>query len=104
MDVNKKQHFYLFVDLHITDQLPPIKILPGQYYQLSCGIEEREDLQYYWLKNAQEIPGENHSVLLFNSFQSENEGYYSCRVVGADVNFLTKVVELRVGTFLLYLI
>eukprot|EP00794_Sanderia_malayensis_P009826 gene9825-10834_t len=85
-------------DIHVTDQLPAIKILPGQYYQLSCGIEERPDLQFYWLKNAQEMPGENRNILVFNSFQVENEGYYSCRVVGADMRFLTKVVELKLDS------
>ncbi len=64
---------------------------------LSCGIDDREDLEYYWLKNGNEMPGENRSKLIFNSFEAKDEGYYSCRVIGAEGELLTKVAEIRLG-------
>lgn len=80
-----------------NDQLRPIDVYPGQHFVLSCGIEDRPDLKYYWMKNGHEMPGENNSKLIFDPFQEKDVGYYSCRIIGTEGEMLTKLMQLKVG-------
>ena len=66
---------------------------------LSCGMDDLPNVNYYWLKNGREIPGENRPKLIFNPFCPEDEGYYSCRVVGQDGDMLTKLMHLKSGKY-----
>ena len=85
-----------------NDALEPMNIYPGQYFKLSCGVEDLPNLNFYWLKNGREIPGENRPHLIFNPFRPEDEGYYSCRVVGQEGDMLTKLMHLKVGKLALF--
>jgi len=80
-----------------NDALEPMNIYPGQYFVLSCGMDDLPNVNYYWLKNGKEIPGENRPKLIFDPFCPEDEGHYSCRVVGQDGDMLTKLMHLKSG-------
>ena len=77
--------------------MEPREVYPGQYFVLSCGVDDLPNVSYHWLKDGSEIPGENSPKLVFNPFWPEDEGYYSCRVVGQEGDMLTKLMHLKVG-------
>ena len=78
-----------------------MNVIPGQYFVLNCGVENLPNASYYWLKNGENMPGENRPQLIFNPFRPEHEGYYSCRVVGPDDDILTKLMYLKVGKYMI---
>ncbi|XP_065059828.1 mucosa-associated lymphoid tissue lymphoma translocation protein 1-like isoform X2 [Rhopilema esculentum] len=80
-----------------NDALKPMDVFPGQHFVLSCGVDSLPGLAYYWMKNGQEMPGENGCRLIFDPFKPEDVGFYSCRVVGPEGHMLTKLMQLRVG-------
>lgn len=82
-----------------NDALEPMNVFPGQTFSLSCGVDESPDLSFYWLKDGREMPGQNRPKLIFNPFRPEDEGYYSCRVIGQERDMLTRLVYLRVGKY-----
>ena len=58
-----------------------------------------QPLSYRWMKDGQDIPDtKNTDKLTILSFSSENQGKYSCNVIGGQQSIESKPASLGLGT------
>ncbi|XP_043922096.1 mucosa-associated lymphoid tissue lymphoma translocation protein 1 [Protopterus annectens] len=71
-------------------------VLPGQIVKLCCRASSHLFVQYQWFKMKEEVPNGNYSELVFNPVQTEDAGFYICRVNNASQFEFSQWAQLEV--------
>ena len=73
----------------------------GEDVTLTVSAVGPQPLAYRWTKDGQKIPNSNNDKLTIISFSSDDQGCYSCIVIGGQQSIESKPASLGLGMNLL---
>lgn len=71
-------------------------VLAGQIVKLCCRASSHPFVQYQWFKMKEEVPNGNYAELVFNPVQTDDAGFYICRVNNATQFEFSQWAQLEV--------
>ena len=79
--------------IRIEEQPSSQKQKEGSRVELRCKIQGRNDVTYQWLKDGEELKGQNSSTLVLNLVKLCDFGFYVCKVRCTDNSASSICVE-----------